>query len=95
MIPIGGLHAQIEEGTLVIRVPVRFDVQCFDAVPVTALGLSPAEEKVYRAILNRSSNKEIATELGVSVSTIKFHVASILRKAHAESRAELVYRAKG
>jgi DNA-binding NarL/FixJ family response regulator len=35
-------------------------------------------------------NKEIATRLGISERTVKFHVGALLRKLHAGNRTELV-----
>jgi LuxR family maltose regulon positive regulatory protein len=37
---------------------------------------------------------QIATELGVSVTTIKAHMRSIYRKLHAERRSEAVAHAR-
>ncbi len=38
-------------------------------------------------------NKEIATKLGISENTAKYHLKNILEKLHAQSRAELAGRA--
>ncbi|HET7150898.1 MAG TPA: helix-turn-helix transcriptional regulator [Candidatus Acidoferrum sp.] len=87
------IEAALENGILVLRIPVRFDITPFEAIPVSAMGLSPMQEKVYSLIVGRNlTNKEIANELGITVRTVKFHVESILRKAHAETRAELIFR---
>jgi DNA-binding NarL/FixJ family response regulator len=40
-----------------------------------------------------ASNKAIARRLGISFSTAKFHVASILTKLDADSRTEAVMKA--
>jgi two-component system, NarL family, nitrate/nitrite response regulator NarL len=37
-----------------------------------------------------ASNKVIARQLGISVHTAKFHVASVLAKLHAQNRADAV-----
>ncbi len=37
-----------------------------------------------------ATNKEIAAELGISLNTAKFHVAQVLAKLSAASRAEAV-----
>ncbi|HEX2833851.1 MAG TPA: response regulator transcription factor [Thermoanaerobaculia bacterium] len=52
--------------------------------------LSPREREVLRRIAAGKSNKEIATDLGVTERTAKFHVTAILTKLNAENRAEAV-----
>lgn len=52
--------------------------------------LTPRELEVLAAIADGASNKMIARRLGISFHTVKFHVASILEKLDAESRAEAV-----
>lgn len=64
------------------------------AVPArsTAAGrgetLTPREIEVLQLIAAGESNKRIAWSLGISEHTVKFHVASILSKLSAGSRAE-------
>jgi DNA-binding NarL/FixJ family response regulator len=55
--------------------------------------LTPRELEVLTAMANGASNKLIARQLGISIHTAKFHVASILTKLDAESRTEAVTRA--
>jgi DNA-binding NarL/FixJ family response regulator len=52
--------------------------------------LSPREVEVLRRMADGMANKNIAFELGISEHTVKFHVASILAKLNAASRAEAV-----
>jgi DNA-binding NarL/FixJ family response regulator len=52
--------------------------------------LSPREVEVLRRMADGMANKNIAFELGISEHTVKFHVASILAKLSAASRAEAV-----
>jgi DNA-binding NarL/FixJ family response regulator len=54
--------------------------------------LSPREREVFRLILDGLANKEIATRLGISVRTAKFHVSAILRKCGVSSRLDLLSR---
>jgi DNA-binding CsgD family transcriptional regulator len=58
--------------------------QLLDAVP-----LSPREREVLRMVASGARNRDIATKLGISENTVKFHVSNLLRKAGAHSRAEL------
>ena len=52
--------------------------------------LTPRELEVIRLVAHGLGNKSIARELGISTSTAKFHVASVLAKLGARSRAEAV-----
>jgi DNA-binding NarL/FixJ family response regulator len=60
------------------------------ATPRAGEGLSPRELEVLGMIAAGESNKRIAWKLGISEHTAKFHVASILSKLNASSRAEAV-----
>ena len=52
--------------------------------------LTPRELEVLRIMAEGEANKAIAWRLGISEHTAKFHVASILTKLNAASRAEAV-----
>lgn len=50
--------------------------------------LTPTERRVLQAVNEGWSNKEIASELGVAVPTIKHHVHSVLAKLGVHRRGE-------
>ncbi len=52
--------------------------------------LSERETQVALLLVEGASNKTIARALGISVHTVKFHVASVLEKLHAANRADAV-----
>ncbi|HSU32169.1 MAG TPA: response regulator transcription factor [Bryobacteraceae bacterium] len=52
--------------------------------------LTPRELQVLRLLAEGLGNKELAGQLGISDHTAKFHVAQILAKLGATSRAEAV-----
>ena len=52
--------------------------------------LTPREREVLQLLAAGASNKVIARKLEVSVHTVKFHVASLLRKLGAGGRREAV-----
>lgn len=58
------------------------------AAPAGAERLTPRESEVLEMIAEGESNKRIAFRLGISEHTVKFHVASVLSKLNANSRAE-------
>lgn len=70
--------------------------RAFDGNPqaVAALGLSPRELEVLDELLAGRSNQEIADKLGVSLNTVKTHVARLLEKLRAKRRGDAVARAR-
>ncbi|MEM8764703.1 MAG: helix-turn-helix transcriptional regulator [Bacteroidota bacterium] len=57
--------------------------------------LSPREKSILNSILNKKTNKEIASELFISVSTVKTHINNIYKKLGVRSREEIQMRYKG
>jgi two-component system, NarL family, response regulator YdfI len=55
-----------------------------------AEALTPREVEVLRLVAAGLGNKEIASRLGISEHTVKFHVASVMGKLGASSRTEAV-----
>lgn len=60
------------------------------AVAAEAPVLTPRELEVLRMMAEGAANKAIAWKLHISEHTAKFHVASILSKLNASTRAEAV-----
>ena len=55
--------------------------------------LTDRESEVLRLVTEGQRNREIATELGISENTVKFHLKNIVEKLHAQNRADLAARA--
>lgn len=51
--------------------------------------LTPKEKEVFALVLKRRTNPEIASDLYISLYTVKNHVSSILRKLGLKSRREI------
>ncbi len=54
--------------------------------------LTPRQAQVFGFISGGLSNKDIASELGLSVGTVKLHVAAVLRALNARNRIEVLVR---
>ena len=52
--------------------------------------LTPREIEVLRMVAEGLGNKEVASRLGISDHTVKFHISSIFAKLGASSRTEAV-----
>lgn len=61
-----------------------------DDLPSGPVGaLSTREREIALALSNGQSNSAIAAHLFISVNTVRFHVANILRKLGARNRIEV------
>ncbi|MEU0092155.1 response regulator transcription factor [Kribbella sp. NPDC006257] len=52
--------------------------------------LTTREEEILRTVAQGRTNSEIATDLHISLSTVKTHLTSIMTKLNARNRVELV-----
>ena len=52
-------------------------------------GLSEREREVLELVATGARNRQVAAALSISENTVKFHVAKLLRKMGASTRAEL------
>lgn len=56
--------------------------------------LTCREEEIVCLLMRGSSNKEISAQLGISISTVKFHLSNMMRKFGCQSRTALAFAAK-
>jgi len=61
---------------------------------IGAIGLSARELEVLERLAGGRSNKEIASELGVSTNTVKTHLARVYEKLEASRRTEALLKAR-
>ena len=57
-----------------------------------ALGLSPRECGIVRAVFDGASEKDTARDLGLSPHTVHTYLWRVYRKLHVQSREELLVR---
>jgi DNA-binding CsgD family transcriptional regulator len=57
--------------------------------------LSPRQKEILHSVLCNKANKEIASNLNITVRTVKFHISTLLSKFAVENRLELAQRATG
>jgi DNA-binding NarL/FixJ family response regulator len=60
------------------------------AQPLASIALTPRQSDVLGLLLQGKPNKLIARELGLSVETVKDHVAAVLRALNVTSRTQAV-----
>ncbi len=65
----------------------------FDLRPVAGARLSSREREVVAAVVNGSSNDEIASRLGISPKTVESHLRRLFERHGVASRTELATRA--
>jgi DNA-binding CsgD family transcriptional regulator len=84
------VHAESIEELVGALAPV--DLGDLDLDPARHAELTRREQEVASLVALRLSNKEIAARLHVSVSTVKTHVHTLLRKLDASTRTEAARR---
>lgn len=52
--------------------------------------LTPREKQVYELVISGYTNKTIAGELSISVGTVEFHRANLMKKLNVSTLAELI-----
>jgi DNA-binding NarL/FixJ family response regulator len=57
---------------------------------VTEAGLGPREQQVLELVVNGLSQKEIAAELNIAVSTVNTYIQRVYEKLHVRSRRGLI-----
>jgi two-component system nitrate/nitrite response regulator NarL len=65
----------------------------FDRRPQAEVGLTPRERSVVTNLLDRQTNDEIASALGITTRTVEAHLARLFERLGISSRTELATRA--
>jgi DNA-binding NarL/FixJ family response regulator len=93
--PTFSLEQEGPQWYLVTRTPIFMQPESFTISLPTLDRLSifnRRETEVLAMVMEGKANKEISSELGISVPTVKFHVSNLLRKSGCTDRMELVSR---
>jgi DNA-binding CsgD family transcriptional regulator len=72
-----------------MAVTLPLDVPAASLAPAPGWSLSVRERQVFELVASGARNRAIAEKLSISENTVKFHVANLLRKVGASTRAEL------
>jgi DNA-binding NarL/FixJ family response regulator len=75
--------------TITARLLAAFADTALQRPPEPLEPLTAREEEVLVTVARGWTNHEIADELHVSVSTVKTHLAALMRKLHARNRVEI------
>ena len=92
---VQAIRAAAEGDALIApSVTARLLARLADSAPATQprqpiVPLTEREEEVAVTVAQGRSNAEIATELHISLSTVKFHIGSLMSKIGARNRVEI------
>lgn len=90
----GAIHAAATGDALISPALTQRLIQSYlERSPKRTASLSqftPREQDVLRSVCQGSTNDEIARSLNLSISTIKGHIASLMKKTETSSRVNLV-----
>jgi DNA-binding NarL/FixJ family response regulator len=92
---IQAIHAAVQGDALIdpgitARLLSTFSNSTLAAGPVQPVeALTEREEEVLLTVARGKTNTEIGNELHISISTVKFHLASLMTKLAARNRVEL------
>ena len=84
---IGNILARVERTHAEIARLVGSTIR--ESILFTDEELTEAEQRIAAAVASGLSNKDIASELGISVRTVENHISHILAKKNFENRVEI------
>jgi DNA-binding NarL/FixJ family response regulator len=84
---IGNILARVERTHAEIARLVGSNIR--EQISFTDEELTEAEQRIAAAVASGLSNKDIASELGISVRTVENHISHILAKKNFDNRVEI------
>jgi DNA-binding NarL/FixJ family response regulator len=93
-IRVGGVPMSPPIARKIIDAFIRPTASEAKALPVPETGLGQREQQVLELVVNGLSQKEIAGELGIAVSTVNTYVQRVYETLHVRSRRGLIARYK-
>ena len=82
--------AAVHAGLLVLHAEALAPSKARDATVAARAPLTSREREILELMADGANNRIMASGLGISRHTVKFHVAAILAKLGARSRTEAV-----
>ena len=80
-------------GTTVLSTEVTSRLMSHTPESTDDFGLTDRELDVLKLMATGNADRVIATELGISTATVRFHLKNLLRKLGTETRSEMLVRA--
>ena len=81
---------QAVEGSLAVRIQQQEPTLLRFVEALGGLGLSPKQREVALGLAKGSSNREIATAMGVSTSTVAYHVKQLFQRLDTHDREQMI-----
>jgi two-component system, NarL family, response regulator YdfI len=88
--PLASALEAIRQGLRLVPRTPSASVHTTASLPAASAPLSARERELMELVATGLSNKAIARALGVSINTVKYHLASVFTKLDARTRAEAV-----
>jgi DNA-binding CsgD family transcriptional regulator len=81
---------QAVEGSIAIRIQRQEPTLLRFVEALGGLGLSPKQREVALGLAKGSSNREIATAMGVSTNTVAYHVKQLFQRLDTHDREQMI-----
>jgi len=87
---IGHDTPQAVEGSIAVRIQQQEPTLLRFVEALGGLGLSPKQREVALGLAKGSSNREIATAMGVNTNTVAYHVKQLFQRLDTHDREQMI-----